>query len=135
MSLQFYLFYRENRHVPIPIVFQNNIISDKFSIQINGYTIAYHLDVETIPLAQLIVGNFQRSSPVCLVIIQTAGTNLCSNIDTGCIPNLHLWRTTQVNTCIRFRTCRIQHPIYVHFEITILLLRTQIIVSLAIKNQ
>ena len=59
---------------------------------------------------------------------------MCSHVDTRSIPDLHLRCTTQVNTGIRFRTGWIKHPVYIHFEISVLLFRAQI-VALAIEYQ
>ncbi|CDD13700.1 unknown [Parabacteroides merdae CAG:48] len=57
-----------------------------------------------------------------------------SYVYTRSIPYLHLRRTTQVNTGIRFRTGRIKHPVHIHFKITVLFFRAQI-VTLAIEYQ
>ena len=58
-----------------------------------------------------------------------------TDIDTGRIPDLDLWRTAQVNTGVGLRTLRVEHPVDIHLEVAILLNGTEVIVALAVEYQ
>ena len=124
MSLQFNLLDWEDRELAIPIVFQNHVIYHFFSVQDNRHTVTNHLNIEGIPFTQFIVGHFRRLALVYLIVVQATGTYLRTNIYPRSIPDLDLRSTTQINTGISLRAFRIQHPIHIHLEITILLFRT-----------
>ena len=57
MSLHLYLFRWEDGLLSVPIVFQRHIVHNNYSVQLNRYLFAYHLNIEGIPFAQFVVLN------------------------------------------------------------------------------
>ena len=72
MCLQLDLLDRENWLTTIPIVLHDDIINHQLTIQLNGHTVAYHLDVEAIPLSQLVISHLQRDALVLCVVVESA---------------------------------------------------------------
>ena len=121
VCLKLYLIDRGDWQTAVPEIFHDDVICNQFAVEIYGNAVAYHTDEEGIPLAELIIRNFQRLRFVHLVIIQTAGTHLRTDIDARRVPNLYLRGATEVNTGVGLGSFRVEHPIDVHFDVSILL--------------
>ena len=72
MCLQLDLLNRENWLTTIPIVLHDDIINHQLTVELDSHTIAHHLDVETVPLTQLIVSHLQRITLVLCVVVESA---------------------------------------------------------------
>ena len=72
MCLQLDLLDRENRLATIPIVLHDDIINHQLSVELDSHTIAHHLDIETVPLSQLIISHLQRDALVLCVVVESA---------------------------------------------------------------
>ena len=69
VSLQFDWSNREDWLTAVPIVFQNNIVSNEFLVQIDRNFIAGHDNTETIPFSNRLVGKLRRPGRAFLIIV------------------------------------------------------------------
>ena len=72
MCLQLDLLDRENRLATIPIVLHDDIINHQLTVELDSHTVAHHLDIETVPLSQLIISHLQRDALVLCVVVESA---------------------------------------------------------------
>ena len=135
MRLQLDLVDRRNRLRAVPIVLHDHVIDHLLAVEPNAHAVADHPDEESIPMAQFIVGHMRRFALVDLVVVQAAGTHLCAHVTARRVPNLHLRGTAQINTRIGLLTVGIEPPIDIHFEIAVLFLGANIVVTVAHKAQ
>ena len=55
-----------------PIVLQRHVIDDQLAVESHADLIAHHLDVERVPLTNGLIGHFQRSGRVFLIVEEAA---------------------------------------------------------------
>lgn len=130
MSLQLDLFDRENRLAAIPEILEHHVIDDFLPVQNDGHAVADHLNVERIPVAQLVVGHARRLARVLRVVVKTARADLGAYVAARSVPYLHLRRAAQINACVALLPLGVELPVDVHLEITVELLRTDIVEAL-----
>jgi hypothetical protein len=69
VSLQFDWSSREDRLAAVPIILQDNIVSDELFVKVDRNFIAGHHNAETIPFSNRLVGELRRPRRAFLIIV------------------------------------------------------------------
>ena len=135
MRLQFDLFKRGDGLRAIPVVFHHDIIDDEDTVQSDSHTVAHHFNVHRVPFAQPVVCHGERFARMRLVVIQSARSDLRTDVDTRRIPHLYLRRAAQIDAGIGFLAVGVEHPVYVHLEVAVWFLGTDIVVTRSVEDE
>ena len=93
----------------IPVVFKEGMIHDELVIQVDGRASSHLDDPESVPLADRLVGSYERVLAGCsgAVVPQTAGAFVglqpLDIIRVGEVPDLNLRGPTEIDTAISLR--------------------------------
>src|SRR5690606_12589953 len=117
VCLQFDGTFRENWNRPIPIVFHDNVIHDQVPVQPDRHLFIDHDDLHMIPVSDGHICHLSRVFWMFLVVVQSSGSHLCTDIHPGNIPDLDLWSTPQINTAVSLIS---DSPVDQHYEIFII---------------
>ena len=97
MALKLELLDREDRRGTIPIVLKSHIVDNENAIEPNRNFITLHDDVETVPVANLTIGNGKSLRGILLVVVKTARADAPLIVN---VPDLHLRSAAEIKAGI-----------------------------------
>ena len=74
--LQFDLAAGVDRNAAVPVVLHDGVVNDENAVEPDGDTLSDHLDAETVPLSDRIVGDDESLARVLLVVVEAARADL-----------------------------------------------------------
>src|SRR5437879_3533272 len=101
VRLQLDLARPVNRPLAFPVVFQRHVVHYQRVVEIDRDLVAGHENVEMVPLARIVVGQFHGGVGILLIVVKTAGTFVFwVGFAAGRVPDLHLGTAAQVSTAV-----------------------------------
>ena len=114
----------------VPEISEGRIVHDEFAVKLDGNLVAYHFDVESIPLAKRLVGQHERVATGRAgraVVPKTSGALVRADLPyaafLGSVPNLDLWNAAQVNAAVGLGDGFVVH---VQLEVAVVLYGTKV---------
>ena len=92
----------------------------------DGDLVSDHPDPEGVPMMHRVVRHQQRLALVLLVVVESTGSHLGTHLGQCRIPDLNLWRASQVHSAVSSLT---DLPVDQHLEVTVFLYRANVLES------